>query len=180
MTAANADKWSAAYLKAQRTASWAKTMTRVLITQSTVNQPKWEVVNFLGPKKVESRGIVDLIAIRRDHTRGEEPLQLGDLFEIVLIQVKGGSARMPTAKDNVRLAAVGKHYSARAILLAEWKQGTRVKLRRLGDDLQWSSDAVDPQSIFAPKRVKTPTNKGTEAVAVKSKVRRIVGSSSEP
>lgn len=60
-------------------------------------------MEFPGPGGGESTGIVDFMAIRKDHSQPEtDPLKRGDLFEIILIQVKGGSARMPTRQDVLR------------------------------------------------------------------------------
>jgi hypothetical protein len=63
-------------------------------------------VSFRGTGKGEWRGVVDLIAIRKN---GEQPtgsvLKRGDLFDIILIRVKGGSSRGPTASDCRRLQA---------------------------------------------------------------------------
>ena len=82
---------------------------------------------------------------------------------------------MPTATDNARLWEVGKRYGARAILLAEWKRGSQVTLRRLGEDLKWSTKHIEPGSIFAPKKV-SALPKANQTVAVKARIRRIVGS----
>ena len=43
----------------------------------------------------ESAGIVDLMAIRKDHGTHNSKFKRGDLFEIILIQIKGGGARLP-------------------------------------------------------------------------------------
>ncbi|MBA2438741.1 MAG: hypothetical protein H0V52_10420 [Acidimicrobiia bacterium] len=51
----------------------------------------WEIVNFTGRAGRESAGIVDLLAIRKDHTI-DLVKHRGDYFEMILIQVKGGSA----------------------------------------------------------------------------------------
>jgi hypothetical protein len=84
----------------------------------------WQFVAFPGPAGSESRGIVDMVAIRRDHREAPEPFLPGDLFEIVLVQIKGGSAPWPSQTDLRRLRAVGRRYRARAIVLAAWKKGT--------------------------------------------------------
>ncbi len=66
--------------------------------------------------------IVDLLAIRRDHS--ERPgFPRGDLFELILVQVKGGASRMATQEDVKRLKAVAKVYRARSVVLAAWKKG---------------------------------------------------------
>jgi hypothetical protein len=142
------DKWMLASQRAQRSATWAKTMTKVLISQSSGSQPAWHIINFLGPKKSEARGIVDLVAIRRNQQLTKAPLKRGDLFEIVLLQVKGGSAKWPSPEDRERLRAVRDTYEAKDILLSEWKRGAKAKLFRLsGDD--WV-ELCDPAVVFCP------------------------------
>jgi len=84
-------------------------------------------VGFPGAKGRESAGIVDLMAIRKDHKTHNSKYKRGDLFEIILIQIKGGGARFPTADDIRRLRAVAKHYNARDIVLAEWVKGKSLK-----------------------------------------------------
>lgn len=103
------------------------------------------MVDFGGKAKAEARGIVDLIAIRKDHRHDSPSLKRGDLFEIVLIQAKGGSARRPTKEDVARLSRVAKHHRARAVVLAEWRRARSLELYRL-DGTRWQ--AVDPAEIF--------------------------------
>jgi hypothetical protein len=74
---------------------------------------------------------VDLIAIRRDHAFSGGKFESGDLFEIILIQIKGGSARWPTVLDLRRLRAVKDHYGARHVALAEWKRGKETSFYTL-------------------------------------------------
>lgn len=135
--------------KAQRTAKWARTMTKWLVTYSRQTGAKWNLVDFGGKTKSEARGIVDLMAIRKDH-RGDHPgLKRGDLFEIVLIQTKGGAAARPTVEDIVRLSRVAEHHRAKAVILAEWHKGAKLDLSRL-DGNNWTS--VTPADIFGPSR----------------------------
>ena len=70
-------------------------------------------MEFFGKDGGESRGIVDLLAIRKDHRSPPTGLKRGDLFEIVLVQIKGGSARWPTRSDILRLRQVARHYHAK-------------------------------------------------------------------
>lgn len=143
-------------------------MTKVVISQNNGNPPFWHVVNFLGPGKSESRGIVDLIAIRKNQNEHERPLKRGDLFDIVLIQVKGGSARWPTDTDRERLRKVGEEYHAKAILLSEWKAGTMPVIYRLtGDD--WES--VKAADVFGgPRRKVSVKPQDARTLAKKSSV----------
>jgi hypothetical protein len=46
------------------------------------------LVDFVGKAKSEARGIVDMIAIRKDHRHNGPDFKGGDRFEIVLIQSK--------------------------------------------------------------------------------------------
>lgn len=131
--------------KAHSTGTWAKTMTQVLLSRAG-GLPKWRVINFVGPGGAESRGIVDLLAIRKDHRQPAEPgLKRGDLFDIVLIQVKGGSAPMPTAEDRERLRQVAQIYRAKHVLLSEWKRGAQARFAELVGD-EWV--AVEASTIF--------------------------------
>jgi hypothetical protein len=131
--------------KAHRTAKWARTMTKWLATYSARRGARWHLVGFEGKAKAESRGVVDLVAIRKDHRRDMEGVKRGDLFEIVLIQTKGGSARRPTPDDVARFRRVARYHRARAVILAEWRQGSRPYLSKFsrGD---WSP--VSPEEVF--------------------------------
>jgi hypothetical protein len=131
--------------KAQHTAKWARTMTKWLVTYSRRTGAKWQLVEFGGKTKAESAGIVDLIAIRKNHRTATSGLKRGDLFEIVLIQTKGGSARMPTAEDVARLAKVAKHHRAKAVVLAVWQRGEKLELFEL-KRARWRP--VSPDEIF--------------------------------
>jgi len=89
------------------------------------------MVTFTGPSGGESRGIVDLLAIRKDHTTEKAGLKRGDLFEMILIQVKGGGAVWPSKTDIERLQKVARYYRARDVVLAEWRPGKQPTLYRL-------------------------------------------------
>lgn len=117
--------------KALHTAKWARTMTKWLITYSHRTGARWNLVEFGGSTGVEARGIVDLMAVRKDHRRDRPGLKRGDLLEIVLIQTKGGSARRPNPDDIARLRQVANYHKATAVILAEWKRGESFDLFRL-------------------------------------------------
>ena len=112
-------------LRALRTARWARIMTKWLITHSSRGGVKWQVVSFNGPKGQESAGIVDMIAIRKNHAAPQLGSR-GDLFEIILVQVKGGSAKFPTDDDVKRLMSVKAHHRASKVVLVEWKQAKKL------------------------------------------------------
>jgi hypothetical protein len=133
--------------KALETARWARTMTKVAISLSRKGGVKWVFVEFGGSTGAESRGIVDIIAIRKNHkdTNGSKVAKKGDFFDIVLIQTKGGSAESPSDRDIERLHEVKKHHRAKAIVLAEWKKGKKANLFRL-DGGGWKP--VEPAEIF--------------------------------
>jgi hypothetical protein len=122
--------WRTAQQNAARIARWAVTMTKVRIVQCTA-KTKWQLVTFLGPTGGESVGIVDMMAVRKNHAACKRPGMRGDLFEIILIQIKGGGAPFPSADEVTRLRRVGRTYRAKAILLGQWKRGSQVRFFRL-------------------------------------------------
>jgi len=133
--------------KAHRTGQSAKRMTKWLITYTSKGSKPWQIVSFEGPKGRESRGIVDLLAIRKDHREPkDETLKAGDLFEIILIQVKGGSSRRPTKDDIKRLKEVAKRYDAKDIILAVSKKGSAPTLYSYKEDP--SGKEVEPEHVF--------------------------------
>jgi len=122
--------WKDAQQKAALTARWAVTMAKVRIRQ-VASRTRWQLVTFCGKAGAESGGIVDLLAIRKDHglpTVGGRP---GDALQIILIQVKGGSAAKPTREDAARLRIVATRHAARDVLLATWKKGRAARFFRL-------------------------------------------------
>lgn len=127
--------------KAQHTAKWARVMTKWLITYSRRAGARWNLVDFGGRTGAESRGVVDLVAIRKNHRQSVSGLKRGDLFELVLIQTKGGSAPRPAAHDITRLSGVAKHHRAKAVVLAEWRKGEKLDLFTLQGD-QWLPTAA--------------------------------------
>jgi hypothetical protein len=131
--------------KAQHTAKWARTMTKQLVTNSRRIGAKWNLVDFGGKTGAEARGIIDLIVIRKDHRKDLYGLKRGDLFEIVLIQTKGGVAARPTSEDISRLSKVAKYHRAKAVVLAEWQKEQKLELFRLYRN-KWIPAA--PREIF--------------------------------
>ena len=100
-------------------------MTKVRITRA-IAKTKWQLVTFNGPAGGEAVGIVDMLAIRKDHATRKGGLKRGYLFEVVVIQVKGGSAAFPSREDVDRLRKVGNLYRAKGVLLAQWVKGRQV------------------------------------------------------
>jgi len=131
--------------RAHRTSRWAKIMTKWLITKNYKRGAKWQVINFLGDGKSESRGIVDLLAIRKNHRKQNTKIKRGDLFEIVLIQVKGGSASLPTTEEVKRLKVVAEYHRAKTIVLSEWKPKKLLRFYPLKEN-RWIE--TKPNKIF--------------------------------
>jgi hypothetical protein len=136
------------------TEKWAVTMTKVRIRQAVAHAPfpRWHFVGFAGPDGGESRGVVDLIAIRKDHDLPRERLKRGDTLQIVLIQVKGGYAAQPTPEDGKRLRTVAKLHHAHGILLASWKKGAAARFytlrpRARANETDWI-EVEDLKAIF--------------------------------
>jgi hypothetical protein len=105
-------------------------MAKVRIRQALA-RTRWQLVTFLGPAGRESVGIVDHIAIRKDHGLPVHGTKKGDNLQIILTQVKGGSAPMPTMEDCNRLRAVARRHRTQPILLSTWKKGKCASFERL-------------------------------------------------
>jgi hypothetical protein len=113
--------------KALHTAKWARIMAKWTITHSSKGGVKWQVVQFNGKGGQESAGIVDLLAIRKNHKPSDAQMKRGDLFEMILVQVKGGSARAPSQCDIARMLAVKNHHKADRLVQIEWKKGSVLR-----------------------------------------------------
>jgi hypothetical protein len=108
---------------------------------------RWQLVGFPGPGGRESAGIVDLLAIRKNHTKSKSPFKRGDLFEIILLQIKGGGSKRvkrPTKAEAKRLRAVAQYYNARSVVLAEWIKGRHPKFYWL------TNYRADPKRAWRP------------------------------
>ena len=91
-----------------------------------------------------------MLAIRKDHSLPIRGIRRGDALQIILIQVKGGTAARPTPEDATRLRAVAKRHGACDVLLATWKKGTAARffrLRRASARDAWA-EVTDLDSIF--------------------------------
>ncbi len=122
--------WEKAQKRAALTARWAVTMTKVRIRQ-VLARTRWQLVTFCGLAGGESVGVVDLLAIRKNHGRPLPRTKRGDSLQIILIQVKGGRSAMPTTEDGRRLRAVARHHNAQKVLLATWNKGKAASFFRL-------------------------------------------------
>ena len=142
------------FKKVKYTKKWAVTMTKVCVRQAVARTPwpRWHFDTFSGTRGSESRGVVDLIAIRKDHGPPRSGMKRGDAFQIILIQVKGGYAASPTADDGKRLRAVARLHHARDVLLSSWKKGKAARFFSLRPNaIQGKSDWIevpDMKTIF--------------------------------
>lgn len=130
MTPTTSVNWKEAQQKAARTARWAVTMTKVRIRRVT-SRTRWQLVTFCGKSGGECAGIVDMLAIRKDQRAPLGAMRRADALQIILIQVKGGTAARPTWEDAKRLRAVAKRHGACDVLLATWKKGQEARFFRL-------------------------------------------------
>ena len=84
----------AAHIKAHATGRWAEIIFRALSSRVA---KRWQFISFRGANKGEWRGVVDVLAIRKDTSQPtRKNLKRGDLFDIILIQIKGGTAPQPS------------------------------------------------------------------------------------
>jgi len=141
--------WKNAQQKAAMTARWAVTMAKVRIRRVS-SRTRWQLVTFYGKSGSESVGVVDMLAIRKNHGAPLGAMRRGDALQIILIQVKGGTGARPTPEDATRLRAVAKRHSACNVLLATWKKGTAARffrLRRASAGDAWA-EVTDLDSVF--------------------------------
>ena len=123
-----------AHVKAHVTGRWAEIIFRTLSSRVA---NRWKFVSFRGVNKSEWRGVVDLIAIRKNtKPPAGNLLKRGDLFDIVLIQIKGGTARGPTENDCRRLREVKRFYRAKDVVQFQWRKGKSSEFYVLGRDLK--------------------------------------------
>ena len=88
-----------AWKKAGNTDRWTEILFLALTAKVT---KRWRFVSFRGTGGGEWCGIVDVLAMRKDTARSDHAvLKSGDLFEIVLVQMKGGSARPPASSGRL-------------------------------------------------------------------------------
>jgi hypothetical protein len=121
--------------KAFATGRWAEIIFRALSTRVA---NRWRFVSFRGTGKGEWRGIVDVLAIRKDTSKPlSSLLRRGDYFDFILIQIKGGTAPTPSVADRNRLKLVAKRYCAHAVVLFAWRKGISSQFYTLERD-QWS------------------------------------------
>lgn len=133
-----------AWKTAATTDKWTEILFRALTSRVA---KRWRFVSFRGAGGGEWRGVVDVLAIRKNTVRSTQAvLKSGDLFDIILIQMKGGSAKSPTPADLVRLRAVARRYKASAIVLFEWKRGEGCTFKTLRAGWHW--DEVSAKSLF--------------------------------
>jgi hypothetical protein len=126
------------------TGRWSEIIFRSLSTRVA---SRWRFVSFRGLGQGEWRGIVDLIAIRKDTSQPTDTsLNRGDLFDIILVQMKGGSAPDPTLEARRRLRAVARRYRAKAIVLFKWRRGVSSQFFVLNRQLNWKP--ASPISVF--------------------------------
>jgi hypothetical protein len=129
---------------AQRTDKWTEILCRALTGRVA---KRWHLVSFRGKNHGESAGVVDVIAIRRDYSRVSHPvLKPGDLFQMILVQMKGGSASDPDREAVQRLRAVKERYEAKEIVLFRWNKGKESSFSKPADDNTWKKCSAN--SIF--------------------------------
>lgn len=146
------EEWVEIVKKVRDTGKMANTLAKALAKRYAY---RWQFVDFLGPAGQESSGVVDIVAIRKS---GKKPTIAGlkrlDLFDLILIQVKGGSAGMPNPDDVSRLKLVQQHYDAGEVVLFEWnKKKDLTRFSVLNADDKWSEKT--PAEIFGkPEKAK--------------------------
>lgn len=136
--------------QAHYTGRMAETLFRALSTRVA---DRWKFVSFRGKKGAESRGIVDIVAIRRNMKEEVGSAhRMGDLFDIILVQLKGGGAVRPNERAVARLMTVKERYGAMEVVLFNWRDGVHSKFERLTDDGRWEDSSA--AALFGRSRVR--------------------------
>jgi len=124
-------------LTRNKTLQQTRTQKKKLKSNQLTSKTKWQLVEFTGKKGHEAVGIVDLLAIRKNHLKTVKKVGLkpGDLFDMILIQVKGGNASWPSLNDIKRLQILARYYRVDDVVLSNWKNGQLLfyRLRDVGD-----------------------------------------------
>jgi hypothetical protein len=149
------EEWAQIFARVHSTGRTANTLAKALGKRYA---HRWQFIDFLGPNGRESAGVVDILAIRKSGTTPDTfGLKALDLFDIILIQVKGGSARGPTEEDIARLRLVQARYDAKDVVLFEWRKKDRVaEFSRLGVDGSWI--ATSAATLFGKVAKQSPTS----------------------
>ena len=149
------EQWAEIIKTVHSTWKMANTLAKALAKRYS---DRWQFIDFLGPAGHESAGIVDIVAIRKSGKKPTiEGLKSLDLFDIVLIQVKGGSAGMPSNEDVERLKKVKSHYHAQEIVLFEWnKNKSLTRFSVLADGDAWT-EKTSAQIFGKPDKSKKST-----------------------
>lgn len=152
-----------AAVKAIQTAKTATILAKAhLSRESRKYCGRWQWVDFLGENGRESAGIVDILAIRKRWEISRVPedsvLKHLDLFDIMLIQVKGGSAKTPSASDIARMEHVADHYRIEKVLLYQWNETkkTDTGFRILNRETSMFGPVVKNGSEIFGKKWPTP------------------------
>jgi hypothetical protein len=121
--------------KAHATGCWAEIKLRALSARVA---DRWKFVSFRGKGQGEWRGIVDVLALRKDTSQPRQPLlKRGDLFDIILVQIKGGGARSPNPEELQRLRKVARYYHASEVVLFQWRIGVSSRFYVLRQRNRW-------------------------------------------
>ncbi len=118
-------KRSAPTAQRKNTDRWTEILFRALTNRVA---KRWRLVSFRGMRGGDWKGIVDVLAIRKDTAHpSDEQLKCGDLFDIILVQMKGGSSKEPSETAKERLLRVQERYGAKHVVLFTWKRGLGCK-----------------------------------------------------
>jgi hypothetical protein len=162
------EEWAEIVAKVRGTGKTANTLAKALAMRYAY---RWQFIDFRGPGGQESAGVVDILAIRKSGAKPEVVgLKALDLFDIILIQVKGGAARGPTQEDIARLRLVQKKYDAKDLVLFEWRKKDQVaEFSRLGADGSWvATSAATLFGKVAKKAITSTLAKGASLTSARS------------
>ena len=99
---------------------------------------RWKVVSLRGKSGADSKGVVDLVAVRRNlRLPAPHGLAAGDLLDSVIVRLHSADAAKPTPKDVARLRRVARRYAALRIVLHTWTKGAPGEFHLLEARTKW-------------------------------------------
>jgi hypothetical protein len=121
------------------TEQYTEILFRALV--SRVAKTRWRFEAFRGPGGRPPAGIVDAIAMRKDHRKAKGGSR-GDRFQFILVQMKGGNAPRPTDKDKERLRRAKAYYAAKEVVLFEWRPNKGAQFSVLNGS-EWKESTAE-------------------------------------
>lgn len=119
----------------KRTEGWTEARFRAMTKRIG---GRWTFVSLRGKSGTDSKGVADLVAIRRNlRLPAPHGLAVGDLLDIVLVRLSNADAPRTTPSDVARLRRVARRYAALRVVLHTWTKGAPGEFHLLEARTKW-------------------------------------------